>query len=60
MQQYQDQKQVNRPRVVEIDKFSLRTFYCLAYNRKISKLLAINILLSLLEFYTPEKVFKKS
>lgn len=35
IQQHQDQDQVNRPKVVVIDKFSLCAFNYLAYNHEI-------------------------
>lgn len=59
MQQYYDQDQVNWQRVVETDKFSLRTFNQLVHNHEISDLLAANTLLGLSKFYIPEKILKK-
>ena len=59
MQQHEEQDQVNRPRVIKIDKFSLRAFNCLAYNHEISRLLAANMLLSLPKFYISKKILKR-
>lgn len=59
MQQYYNQDQVNWPRIVEINKFSLQVFHWLVYNHKISSLLAANILLGLPKFYTSKKILKR-
>ncbi len=42
-----------------IDKFALRAFNRLLYDREISRPLAANILLALPKYYTPEKTIKK-
>lgn len=46
-------------RIAEIDKFSLRAFNCLAYDREISGPLAANTLLDLPEYYTPKINIKR-
>ncbi len=45
---------------MEIDKFALRAFNHLTYNREISGPLATNTLLSLPEYYTPKKSLKRA
>lgn len=45
--------------VLDIDKFALQAFNCLAYNYIINGPLIANILLDLLEFYTPYKTIRK-
>ncbi len=44
---------------MEVDKFALHALNRLAYNRAISGTLAANTLLSLPEYYTPEKSLKR-
>lgn len=59
MQQFNDWNQVDCPRIIEINKFALRAFYCLANNREISGFLAANTLFGLQEYYTSEKTLKR-
>lgn len=59
MQQYHNHDPINQPRVVEIDKFLLYAFNCLAYNRKISGLSAANTPLGLSKFYISKKILKR-
>ncbi len=44
---------------MEVDKFALRVFNRLAYDREISGPLAANTLLGLPKYYTPEKSLKR-
>lgn len=58
-----DKRLVNAPtgavRVLDIDKFALRAFNRLAYDREISGPLIANTLLDLPEFYTPHKTIRR-
>lgn len=45
--------------VIDIDKFAFQAFNYLTYDREISSPLVANTLLSLSEYYSPEKAIKK-
>lgn len=46
-------------RNIELDKFALYAFNCLIYNCKISRPLATNTLLGLLEYYIHKKILRR-
>lgn len=59
MQQHNYQDYGHQPNVIEVDKFALRAFNCLAYDCKICWLLAASTLLGFPKYYTSEKSLKQ-
>lgn len=59
MQQHNDWDQIDCPKIIKINKFTLYAFNHLAYNCKISGLLAANILLDFLKYYIFKKTLKR-
>lgn len=59
MQQYNNENQINWPKIIEINKFALYALDYLAYNCQIIRPLVINTLLRLSKYYIFEKILKK-